>query len=42
MKDYFINMKKRVFNKYFIEDFGTGFFFTFEIIDNNIYIHKVK
>ena len=42
MKDYFLNMKKRVFNKYFIDDFGTDFFFTFEIIHNNIYIHKVK
>ena len=42
MKDYFLNMKTRVFNKYFIADFGTDFFFTFKIIDKNIHIHKVK
>lgn len=39
--DYFLNMKTRVFNKPFIADFGTDFFFTFKIIDDNIYIRKV-
>ena len=42
MRDYFLNMKTRVFNKYFKKDFGTGFFFTFKIVDCNILITCVK
>ena len=42
MRDYFLNMKTRVFNKSFKKDFGTDFFFTFKIVDGNILITRVN
>ena len=41
MREYFINMKTKNFNKYLKEDFGTDFYFETKIENNLLYINRV-